>query len=273
MNPISRTLALAAAGLALGATHAAPLAAQGPKPQILILGSPHFGATDDYAGGSGIDILEAGRQEEVEEIVRLLAAFRPTKIAVEVPVAMDSAYRARYEAYRDGKTELRRSETEQIGFRLARRLGHPQVHAIDTKLDEDLRGVMQWAAANGDTAFLSGVQAFVAKIQAESAADAKRPLREVLRRANTAEYDSLHWGYLRMARVGTPADPIGASVVADRYERNLRIFANLARIAEPGDRVLVIYGASHGKLLRDFIRESGDYELVHPERYLAPPGA
>lgn len=266
MNQIGRTLGLAALGVVL----TAPLAAQATKPQILILGSPHFGATGDYAGGSGVDILEAGRQKEVEEIVGLLEAFRPTKIAVEVPVEMDSAYRARYAAYRDGKAELRRDETEQIGFRLARRLGHPQLHAIDSKLDEDLPRVMQWAAANGDTAFLSGVQTFVARIREESAADAKRPLRDVLRRANTPEYDALHWAYLRMARVGTPSDPVGASVVADRYERNLRIFANLARIVEPGDRVLAIYGASHGKLLREFVRESGDYELVHPERYLAP---
>lgn len=266
MNQIRRTLGLAALGVVL----AAPLAAQATKPQILILGSPHFGETNDYAGGSGVDILQAERQKEVEEIVRLLEAFRPTRIAVEIPVAMDSAYRARYQAYRDGDAELRRSEAEQIGFRLARRLGHSQLYAIDAKLDEDLPRVMQWAAAHGDTAFLNGVQRFVGEIRAESAADAKRPLRDVLRRANTAEYDALHWAYLRMARVGTPSDPVGASVVADRYERNLRIFANLARIVEPGDRVLVIYGASHGKLLRDFIRESGDYELIHPDRYLAP---
>jgi hypothetical protein len=34
----------------------------------------------------------------------------------------------------------------------------------------------------------------------------------------------------------------GADMVADWYKRNLRIFANLTRISEPGDRVFIIYG-------------------------------
>jgi hypothetical protein len=73
-----------------------------------------------------------------------------------------------------------------------------------------------------------------------------------------------------MARVGRDSTYVGADVVAGRYARNLKIFANLARLTEPGDRVLVIYGASHGKLLRDFVRESPDLQVVDTDRYLAP---
>lgn len=165
---------------------------------------------------------------------------------------------------------MQRSETEQIGFRLAKRMGHSQVYATDSKLDEDLPRVMRWAAENGDTSFLRLVQEFGARMQAEHVEDANRPLLEVLRRVNSPEHDALHWAYLRMAQVGRPGEYVGAAVVGGRYERNLRIYANLARITKPGDRVLVIYGSSHGKYLRDFVRESGDYDLVHPSRYLDP---
>jgi hypothetical protein len=66
---------------------------------------------------------------------------------------------------------------------------------------------------------------------------------------------------------------VGADVVAGRYARNLKIFANMARLTEQGDRVLIIYGASHGKLLRDFVRESADLDLIDVGRYLAPVSA
>ena len=45
--------------------------------------------------------------------------------------------------------------------------------------------------------------------------------------------------------------------VANWYKRNLRIFANINRITEPGrDRVLVIIGAGHLKLLKEFAAHS-----------------
>jgi hypothetical protein len=61
----------------------------------------------------------------------------------------------------------------------------------------------------------------------------------------------------------------GADEVASWYTRNLHIFANIARVAQPGERVLVIMGSGHGHLLRQFIDESPDLELVSAEPYLA----
>nr|WP_317984434.1 DUF5694 domain-containing protein [Clostridium sporogenes] len=52
------------------------------------------------------------------------------------------------------------------------------------------------------------------------------------------------------------------------YRRNLYIFANLQDIAEPDDRILVIYGAGHCKILQDFVSEYNKFELVDPLNYL-----
>jgi len=57
-------------------------------------------------------------------------------------------------------------------------------------------------------------------------------------------------------------------MVADWYKRNLRIFANLTRIAEPGDRIFIIYGQGHIKILSDLVVESPDFCLVDPLPYL-----
>src|SRR3546814_16208482 len=45
------------------------------------------------------------------------------------------------------------------------------------------------------------------------------------------------------------------------FGRNQRIFNNIVRHTEPGDRVLVIYGAGHGNLLQHFASGSGFYRV------------
>lgn len=241
------------------------------RPQILILGTYHMGGSGDYIQTSVDDVLSPRRQREIEALVDALAAFRPTKVMVEAPLTRDSALNARYRRYLAGQDTLRRNEIDQIGFRLAKRLGHDRVYAIDYSQDEDVGGVVRWAVQHGDTGFVSGVQRFAARMQARSDSLRGLTITEYLRRLNSSAEDALgQSAYLRMARVGHDTTYVGADVVAGRYARNLKIFANLARLAERGDRVLVIYGASHGKLLRDFVRESPDLQLVETNRYLAP---
>lgn len=275
----SLLLVLTSVVLALGCSTRSPLPPEqgAPAPetaeraQVLVLGTYHMGGSTDYVQTATDDVRSPRRHREIEALTDALAAFRPTKIMVEAPTGVDSALNARYRRYAAGQDTLRRNETDQIGFRLAKRLGHGRVYAIDYSQDEDVGGVVRWAAENGDTGFVNMVQGFVARLQAQSDSLRELTITEHLRRLNSPAEDALgHSAYLRMARVGRDSTYVGADVVAGRYARNLKIFANLARLVEPGDRVLVIYGSSHGKLLRDFVRESADLELVDADRYLAP---
>jgi hypothetical protein len=72
-----------------------------------------------------------------------------------------------------------------------------------------------------------------------------------------------------MVRVGKDSDYAGTDLVSDWYARNLKIYANLTRIAEsPNDRILVLYGAGHLKLLQQFVKDSGEYDLELLDKYL-----
>jgi hypothetical protein len=58
-------------------------------------------------------------------------------------------------------------------------------------------------------------------------------------------------------------------LVINWYKRNLRIFTNLNRITEFGkDRVLLIMGAGHLKILKDLTRDAPYYCLADTEAYL-----
>jgi hypothetical protein len=57
----------------------------------------------------------------------------------------------------------------------------------------------------------------------------------------------------------------------DWYERNLKMFHNVTRITDfekEGERLLIIVGSAHVKLLEDFIEDAPYYEFVNILEYL-----
>ena len=66
----------------------------------------------------------------IAEVIAVLQRFHPTKIAVESDVTSDAVPK-RYQDYLAGKHELTRNEIEQLGFRLAKTLGHATIYAVD----------------------------------------------------------------------------------------------------------------------------------------------
>lgn len=74
--------------------------------------------------------------------------------------------------------------------------------------------------------------------------------------------------FLSFNEIGIGSDSIGVDFVASWYKRNLHILSNLKSVSEDGDRILVLYGAGHLKLLRDFINDSLDLNYIEALDYL-----
>ncbi|HEU4566177.1 MAG TPA: DUF5694 domain-containing protein [Gemmatimonadaceae bacterium] len=272
-----RRAAIAVIALAAGAAAAPALAQQQPhgRPQVLVLGTYHFANPGlDYANPRADDHLSPKRQREIEELVARLAAFRPTKIALEVPVARDSALNARYQRYLRGEDTLRVDEGDQIGLRLARRLGHQRVYAVDYRLDLDFGGVMKYAAEHGLARLVQEAQAWIQRYMASfDSLQKTSTVGEILLEANSAAADSTHGLYLELLAVRSDTGYVGAEMVSDWYERNLKILSNVRALVErPDERVLVIIGSGHGPLLREFVRQSPGLELADLRKFLGAPG-
>ena len=252
---------LAGALLALTQAFAQPSS----RAQVLILGSYHMANPGlDYANLKADDVLAAKRQREIEEVAERLAAFKPTKVAVEVTFGRDGGMNQRYARYLTGGYSLERGEAEQIGFRVAKQMGHRRVYGIDYRKDLDVARVMAFGAQNGQGDLVAGAQRTIARVMAETDSLLKRgSVMAVLRAMNSSAADSALGLYLSLTRIGKDSLYPGADLAADWYARNLRILANLHRIIEsPNDRVLVIFGAGHGPILRQFVRESPELQLV-----------
>ena len=123
-------------------------------PQLLILGSPHFGNHNrDIANAHVEDVRTSERQREIEAVVARLAAFRPTHVAVEWPADQQARLDQRYVDYLAGRYVLASDEVDQIGLRLAARLGLPRVDAINWLADNPGKDAdydfIAWANAHG----------------------------------------------------------------------------------------------------------------------------
>lgn len=243
--------------------------------KIMILGTYHM----DNPGQDAInlradDVLGEKRQGEITELVERLARFKPTKIAVEAPYR-NTAWPDRYQKFLAGEYKLGRNEIEQVGFRLARRLGHGTVYPIDFPMW--MNGLLpseieQPKAKPAPPAEAAGPKrALPPHIARTEELMRTATVTEILRYLNSEQYARAdHAGYLEMLLPDEGVAIYGrADLVTNWYKRNLRMFANVNRVAQfPGDRVLLIVGSGHLKILSDFALDSPQFCLVEAETYL-----
>jgi hypothetical protein len=254
--------------------------------RLMILGTYHFANPGlDAKNVNADDVLAPRRQAEIEELTEKLAAFKPTKIMVEAPHGDGSVQKA-YKAYLAGTHKLEHDETQQIGFRLAKKLNLPRIYPIDfpmrmsglrsDEVDDNWRPKPA-PAPPGST------QALAAPAPAELTEEDRllraSTITEIFLRMNDpAKVEARHAdSYLELL---LPEDSAAIYARSDYfvnwYKRNVRMFANVARYTKfPDDNVLVIAGSGHLKILRDLARDAPYFCLVEPNAFLtasAQPG-
>ncbi|MEW8978442.1 MAG: DUF5694 domain-containing protein [Symbiobacterium sp.] len=244
----------------------------GGRAQVMVVGTYHMDNPNlDYVKSNYKDVLDERVQEQIRDVVARLLRYRPTHVAVEVEPGRVQALQARYEAYRAGRLELGRNEIDQLGFRLAERMGHSRIYGIDYSLDLDFEAVLSTAARQGMTRFLASFERLTGEVrEAQERAELEGGVLGLLRYLNSADHDALHGVYMQIAAVGAGESYVGAQLVADWYRRNLFMFSHIAGLPQrDSDRVLVLVGAGHRPLLRQFIMHSPDLEYVDPLPYLS----
>ena len=92
--------------------------------QVLVIGTYHMSNPRlDAVNITADDVLAPKRQREIEQLADRIAAFHPTKVAVEIPYGRDSTSNTLYRRYVQGTYALDRTEMQQLGFRIARSAG------------------------------------------------------------------------------------------------------------------------------------------------------
>ncbi|MEL7248728.1 MAG: DUF5694 domain-containing protein [Bacteroidota bacterium] len=252
------------------------------QPQVMVLGVFHFHnpGLDDYQPKYPFDILEDQRQAELADLLQQLAAYRPTKILIEMNrIKVDSILNVRYREYLGGTFDIQKktSEVFQIGFKLAEMLGHQRLYCSDAtaawfgaELDWDNYDEDAYQKSKGQYEKLNRYD-FETYYAWHDSLKTTQTLTEHLIMLNDPT-DRLkdHQAYLVSILEGAGDHYVGADDVGRWYRRNLRIFANAYDVTsfDQEDRLLLIYGAGHVWQLRQLFLDSPDFEYVEVNDYL-----
>ncbi len=264
-NVVVTVLVLTLGSTRIAAGQFASLGGRTAGAQVLVVGSYHMSNPGlDAVNVTADDVLAPKRQREIEQLAAKLAAFRPTKVAVEIPYGRDSVSNSLYQRYLAGTHTLDRTEMQQLGFRVAKAAGLPRIHGVDYDLDVNLASVMVWAVTHGQPELATAAQSLSVRLLAEADSMMKHAtVTEIITALNSARADSAQGIYLAALRVGADTSYPGATAAARWYERNLKIASNILRVIEsPTDRVLVIIGAAHGPVLRELLERVPGVRLV-----------
>ena len=235
--------------------------------QIMILGTFHMEAKNDRVNFQGTDKI-GEYEEEIIDVVNALAEFKPTKIAVEHSKSkqhtLDSAY-SKYLAYGSQSP----NEIDQLAFRLAKKLGHKKVNAVDWMemgaVEHGFGEVYEYLHTKQPSLAkeIDALEDPVVDLEKESLCEAFLRLNSSESVKNTLAY------YMNYARVGTE-DYYGNGWLIWWYQRNLNIFTNTAALAnsEDKERILLIIGAAHKGILEQFFQNSMAFEVVDSLSYL-----
>lgn len=242
---------------------------------LLLVGSYHM----DNPGLDAINVQaddprSPQREPEIARVVQGLTRFHPTAVALEIEPAGAAGWNHKYRAWRAGQFDLTANEICQLGFQVAGAAGLDRIEAIDWNGEGGYGSrphpgpILEWIQIHRPDTYariapvLPDPDAFT-KIQARST------VGQLLRSVNQPERRGQDLRlYVNVATALNDEDFVGAAWVAGYYRRNLFIFARLSQLAQPGSRILVIYGHGHIPFLRHFAEASGRFVLEDPLGYL-----
>lgn len=255
------------------------------KNKILTIGTFHFHLVkSQFDVDFDINIKE--NQKQLNEIIGQIEKFKPTKIFVEWEFSKQNELDELYNSYLKDKTfELIKqkyghnesmyfeSEVQQLGFKLADKLGHKKLFAFDYIMNEPNDTVMIAIQKANQTDLMNEIQSdfgeygqtLISKFQQE------KSIKNLLLFFNSNELDyKLNSGYISLFnKVGSKDDFAGAYFVSERFKRNLYMYSLIQKqIEKTNERIVVIVGGQHSAGFRDFIRDDKNLEEVNLETIL-----
>ena len=242
--------------------------------EVMILGTYHMANPgQDIHNLKADDVLVEKRQKELAAVADGLAKFKPTKIAVESPVDNGAPAKvAKYHDYLDGKMADSRNEVVQVGFRLAKQMKLSDVWGIDVDGDFPFEAVQKFAE-NGHPQLAKQLAGLGAEVEAMlkgleetlKAGTVSQGLRYVNDPKRILEGNAF---YSTLLLYGAGNEQPGAALLTAWEGRNNQICARLMQLAQPDDRIVVLYGSGHAFLLRRCVQDMPGFKLVEANDYL-----
>jgi hypothetical protein len=241
--------------------------AQIKKKQILLIGTFHYSNPGlDVAQLNSFNIMSEKSQKELEIMSNKIKKFGPDKIFVEWEYRKQADLDKFYNKNTDSLFKTNKSEITQLALRTAKKLNHKKLYGMNyyTSFPYDSL-MMAMEKANQKDLMEKNKVSTENFEKTHNEKIRKSSLQEMMLYYNTkkSENENIQW-YLEIAnRAGNPDDFSGQSLVANWYKRNLYMYSFIQKLTESTDnKIMVLVGAGHAALIREFIAHDPQFELV-----------
>ncbi|SDK63616.1 DUF5694 domain-containing protein [Microbulbifer yueqingensis] len=228
-----------------------------PQPaKVMLFGVFHFENPGlDHIKADKINVLTEESQAYLEKLTGRLGALSPTHVLLECEPADQAHYDRLYADYRAGEHQLNTNENQQLGFRIAASAGLDQVTCYDEQevswQPQPLFKYMEQHATDRKQRVEKEISRITALIEQRHST---LSLRRLLQLTNDPAEDQVNINlYMATNDIGAGDGFAGADAAASWWHRNLRMYANIQAVAQPGSRVIAIGGQGHTALLKTLI--------------------
>ena len=239
----------------------------------MVLGTYHFRQEAHY------DELSSENQAHIQQILAALAEFEPTKVVIEWEPSRSVKTNEAYHSFLQGefKIDTLPNEVFQLGFRMAQKMGHDSIYLFDDKtpfigsLDGfSFEKLAEYASQNDQGFYNRHESAIRDRYLHNEQLIKSQNLYDNLLLRNSPEAVQVDAERMHMyeVRVGIQKNWMGPDWLGRYYQRNIRMMANVLKVVDVEDRVLVIVGANHKWVLDDLFEYTPDFELVSSYDYL-----
>lgn len=242
----------------------------GQKIKVLNVGTFHMAGTTD-ARKVDFDQNDKKSKNEIYQIARKLADFKPTVICVEVVPEENEGINMDFSKFKADPNHKANyiGEIELIAYQVGKLAGVKKIYGIDEQLTAPYNYYI-WNELKHQVDSLTSKNYLEAVFNEFDSIDTLSVL-DKFKFMNTEDYwaKSINLNADILTHNATQGNFEGADEAAKFYRRNLRIYSNLNQIPlSENDRVFILMGTTHTAFLNEFIKRSPKYELIDVANYL-----
>ncbi|WP_339171445.1 DUF5694 domain-containing protein [Solibacillus sp. FSL R5-0691] len=232
--------------------------------EILLVGTCHLSDTSDLNTLSVKDKRKYN-DRDFEKLAIDLAKFQADQVFVEYPFHLQEYLNSVYRSaeVEEVNEDFKENEIYQIGFRLAKKLGHDAIYAVDwNEQPEESIDLGLVAEGQSKTEFeeiMNRVQFVLEKL---STIIQQGDIIELYKYINTQQYNvNDHQVYVDLMQLD---DKIAFEWVTKYwYYRNLKIVRNIKKSTLPETkRAVILYGSAHNYLLKQLLEEDESIKVI-----------
>ena len=246
------------------------------KKEVLLIGTFHYNNPGaDVVKTKSFDILKDESQQELDFIASKINKFKPTKIYVEwdydEQTELDSIYKLynddNYFTNADLSDFYKKNEIFQLAFRVGKLGELGQINGIDYKTEFPFDSLMVVLEKNRQIEIQSriGEMIEIFTVGFDNKIEKGASLRDLTYYLNTPELRDLSNEFHSEMPlvVGSKENFIGPFLTSEWYKRNLYMWSLIQKGVENEDqRIMVLVGASHAAILKNFIDDNKAWEIV-----------